>query len=339
MVTFDDQMKSHQTEWRRNHVASKECGQQNGRRRPWILPQELWEEGLWPGIRSGSDNSLPAYLERTGVQKHQGAHNLKSSWTMCANLYFPFGASTDGRELFAGFLGRHVTAGIQSLEEIELEYAECGKLSPPQLLGEQGGRRGANQTSPDLGLLVNGGRGLVLVENKFTEHSFYECSAWRHNGNSRRQGNPDPDRCLKPSQVAENPLSQCHQTAWGRRYWEHLADVVDRDAITALCHCPAARHGYQLFRQQALAEGFARSGRYELVVSAVAVDERNRTLTRRLKRSGFSSLEQWGRLFKGEAAFEIFTHQQWVAWVREHDTSGSWSDWLKYVCLRYGLLA
>ena len=214
---------------------------------------------------------------------------------------------------------------------------EVGELSPPQLLGEQGGRRGANQTSPDLGLLVNGGRGLVLVENKFTEHSFYECSAWRHKGNSRRQGNPDPDRCLKPSQVAENPLSQCHRSAWGRRYWEHLADVVDRDALTAHCHCPAARHGYQLFRQQALAEGIARSGRYELVVSAVAVDKRNKTLTRRLKRSGFSSLEQWGRLFKGEAIFTHFTHQQWVGWVREHETSGSWSDWLKYVCLRYSL--
>ena len=339
MGTFYEQMNGHQTEWRRNHVASKEYGQQNGRRRPWILPQELWEEGLWPGIRSKSDNSLPAYLERTGVQKHQGAHNLKSSWTMCANLYFPFGASADGRELFAGFLRRYAATDIHSLETVELEFAESGNLSPLQLLGEQGGRRGANQTSPDLGLLVNDGRGLVLVENKFTEHSFYECSAWRHKGNSRRQGNPNTDRCLKPSLVAENPLSQCHQAAWGRRYWEHLASVANREVLAALLHCPAARHGYQLFRQQALAEGIARSRRYDLVVSAVAVDERNNTLSSRLKRSGFDSLEQWGSLFKGEAAFALFTHQQWAAWVQEHDTSGSWRDWLEYVNLRYDLLA
>ena len=220
MAPFDKVMNDYQTEWRQNNVASQEWGYQNGRRYPWVLPQELWEEGLWAGIRSGSDNSLPAYLERAGVQKHQGVHNLKSSWTMCANLYFPFGASAEGRELFAMFLKRHVAEEIDSLEAIELEHAESGELSPLQLLGELGGMRGANQTSPDLGLLMNGGRGLALVENKFTEHSFYECSAWRHKGSSRRPGNPDPDRCLNPLAVVEDPLNQCHQAAWGRRYWE-----------------------------------------------------------------------------------------------------------------------
>ena len=330
-------MNDYQTEWRQNNVASQEWGYQNGRRYPWILPQELWEEGLWPGIRSGSDNSLPAYLESTGVQKHRGVHNLKSSWIMCANLYFPFGASAEGRKLFAMFLKRHVAEEIDSLETIELEHSESGELSPLQLLGELGGMRGANQTSPDLGLLVNGGRGLVLVENKFTEHSFYKCSAWRHKGSSRRPGNPDPDRCLNPLAVAEDPLNQCHQAAWGRRYWEHLADVADRDALTSLPRCPAATHGYQLFRQQALAEGIARTGRYGLVVSAVAVDERNNTLDRSLRRSGVDSLEDWGQLFRGKAIFTLFTHQQWAAWVGEHDVNGHWSDWLEYVSLRYGL--
>ena len=337
MAPFDKYMNKYQTEWRRNNVTSQEWGRQNGRRYSWILLQDLWEEGLWPGIRSGSDNSLPAYLERTGVQKHRGVHNLKSSWVMCANLYFPFGASADGRDLFAAFLKRYASEKIDSLEVIELEHAEAGELSPPQLLGELGGMRGANQTSPDLGLLVNGGRGLVLVENKCTEHSCYECSAWRYKGSSRRPGNPDPDRCLNPLEVAENPSKQCHQAAWGRRYWEHLATVVDRETLIALPRCPAARHGYQLFRQQAQAEGIARSGQYALVVSAVAVDERNNTLTSRLRRSGFNSLEHWGRLFRGKAGFALFTHQQWTTWVREHDIDGRWSDWLEYVSLRYGL--
>ena len=336
MAPFDKHMNDYQTEWRQNNVTSQEWGYQNGRRYPWILPQELWEEGLWPGIRSGSDNSLPAYLESTGVQKHRGVHNLKSSWTMCANLYFPFGASAEGRELFAMFLKRHVAEEIDSLEAIELEHAESGELSPMQLLGELGGIRGANQTSPDLGLLVNGGRGLVLVENKFTEHSFYECSAWRHKGNSRRAGNPDPDRCLNPLTVAKDPLNQCHQAAWGRRYWEHLADVADRDALTSLPRCPAATHGYQLFRQQALAEGIVRTGQYELVVSVVAVDERNNTLDSCLRRSGVESLEGWGRLFRGKAIFARFTHQQWAAWVQNHDINGHWRDWLEYVNVRYG---
>ena len=67
----------------------QEPGEQLGRRRSWILPRDLWEEGLWPGIRTGSDNPLTAYLEKNKVQKHGGVHNLKSSWVLCANMYFP----------------------------------------------------------------------------------------------------------------------------------------------------------------------------------------------------------------------------------------------------------
>ena len=338
MESFNDLIETHMTEWRRAHLDSQEWGRQNNRRYFWVLPTESWEEGLWPGIRTGSDNSLSAYLERTGVQKHRYASNLKSSWTMCANLYFPFRASPCGRDLLASFLRRHVSEEIYSLEAIELEYAAHGPLSPLSLLGETGGWRGANQTSPDLGLLVNQDRGIVLVENKFTEHDFYKCSAWKHPGNVRTQGNPDPDRCLHPLEVAKDPSGECHQSAWGRRYWQQLADMVDLEALGNLPHCPAAMHGYQLFRQQALAEGMAQSGRYDLVVSAVAVDERNDILAACLEPSGLDELRQWGSLFRGKARFEVFTHQQWAGWVQEHDTGGRWTDWLDYVRLRYGLI-
>ena len=103
-------------------------------------------------------------------------HNPKSSWGHCANLFFPFRESAESRALFASFFKFHVDSKIDSLGAIELEYAEDedSPLHPSPLLGEAGGSRGANQTSPDLGLLVNGGRGLVLVENKLTEHSFCE---------------------------------------------------------------------------------------------------------------------------------------------------------------------
>ena len=96
------------------------------------------------------------------------------------------------------------------------------------------------------------------------------------------------------------------------------------------------KDGFQLFRQQALAEGIARSGRYDLVVSAVAVDERNDDAEAALGRSGVVGLRQWGQLFKGRTRFAVFTHQEWVEWVQEHDTAGRWSDWLGYVSSRYG---
>ena len=339
MDSFDQWMKDHQAEWRRTHVASQERGKRNCIPYSHILTEDLWEEGLWPGIGPESENSLPAYLQRTGVQKHESAHHLNSSWMLCANLYFAFRANADGRDVFASFLNHHVAEEIDSLEEIELEHAEDDELRPSSLLGESGGKRGSGQTSPDLGLKVNEGRGLVLVESKLAEHSFYNCSAGPHPRRTRLPANPDPDRCNNPLAVAKDYVGQCHQhhPAWGRRYWEHLAPVVEETALAGLPHCPAARGGFQLFRQHALAEGIAQSGRYDLVVSTVAVDERNDEPDAALKRSGIAGLRQWGRLFKGRARFAVFTHQAWVRWVQEHDTGGRWNDWLSYVRSRYGL--
>ena len=250
MKTFDECMEDRAVEWRKANVGDPRWGRWRGHHYPWVLPEGLWEEGLWQGIRTGSSNSLSTCLERTGVQKHQGVHNLKSSWVHCSNLFFPFRESAESRALFSSFLKFRVDSKIDSLGAIELEYAEDGNspLHPSPLPGEAGGTRGANQTSPDLGLLVNGGRGLVLVENKLTEHSFYQCSAWRHEGSSRRPANPDPSRRKQPSKVVEDYLNQCHQAAWGRKYWKHLARFVDKEALARLPHCPAMTDGYQLFR-------------------------------------------------------------------------------------------
>ena len=337
MPSLSERMNDHQVAWRRRNVSSKEMGTWRKKPYPWILPRNMWEEGLWPGIRTHSNNALTAYLKQARVQKHSGVHNLKSSWMLCANLYFPFRNSRRDRDLFGSFLRHHVAPQIETLDAIELEYSEDGELHPSQLLGETGGSRGAGQTSPDLGLIVNGGRGLVLVENKFTERDFSACSARRRKGSAERPGNPDPDRCDHALSVARDPCRECHQTAWGRQYWEHLAPVADRKVLASLPWCPAARRGYQLFRQTALAEGIARSGKYDLTVSAVAVDARNTDLDACLKKSGISELGRWETVFKGRAIFAVFTHQQWVNWVREHDREDHWSEWLSWIGDRYAI--
>ncbi len=337
MPSLSERMNDHQVAWRRRNVSSREMGTWGKKAYPWILPQNLWEEGLWPGIRTGSENALTAYLEQARVQKHSGANNLKSSWVLCANLYFPFRISRRGRDLLGSFLRQHAAPQIESLDAIELEHSEDGELHPSRLLGETGGSRGAGQTSPDLGLLVNDGRGLVLVESKFTESDFAPCSARRRKGSTGRPGNPDPDRCDHATAVAMDPCRECHQAAWGRKYWEHLAPVADREVLATLPWCPAARSGYQLFRQTALAEGIARSGRYDLTVSAVAMDARNADLGTCLKKSGIPELGQWGTVFKGRTIFAVFTHQQWVNRVREHDREGRWSEWQSWIGDRYGI--
>lgn len=333
MEDFDHYMNDYQTHWRRDHLENQEEGEQHQKKRPWILPRELWEEGLWTGIRSGHDNSLPAYLDCTGVQKHDGVHNLKSSWVQCANLYFSF---REGREILASFLHEHVSPLIETIDQVELEWAEKPPLDPTTLLGEPHGQRGKNQTSPDIAFIVNGSKGIVLTENKFTEHSFYPCS-----GRKRTYGNPTPQRCLNLNKVYNDTANQCHMLQWAngertnRKYWDYLK-LTGRGLVTLKC-CPAAIAGYQLFRQQALAEALAQRGIYEFVISCVAYDSRNKTLIECLKGTGVDNFATgWGTLFEGKAKFATFTHQQWVGWVHKYDSQTMWQDWLQYVDGRYG---
>ena len=334
--SFDRQMNRAQTVWRETNVATREQGLQNGKRRPWILPKDHWREGLWPGIRPGSEPDLEKYLGDAAVQKHQGVHNLKSSWVVCANLYFAHSADT---EILAGFLARSVDPRIARVHAVELEWAEEPPLDPASLLGEPDGRRGAGQTSPDVAFLVeltDGGRGLVMTEVKFTEHSFYGCA-----GRKRENGNLRPERCLSARNILEDPAGHCHLVNWAkgrrrnRRYWEHLP--FTEAAKERLRSCPAATSGYQLLRQHALAEAIAKSGTYDLVYSAFAYDARNDVLLGSMRTAGVPDITRdWGDLFDGRARSASFSHQQWVDWVRENDHGDRWSDWIDWVTERYG---
>ena len=332
---FNREVEAAQVVWRKHHVETSEHGWQNGKQRPWILPKTHWEKGLWPGIRSDSENSLQSYIDTTGIQKHQYVHNLKSSWVSCANLYF---AHRQDIRLLGRFLAEHIDQRIFEIERLELEYAEDPPLDPTTLLGEPQGQRGAYQTSPDIAFIVTlktGGRGLILVENKFTERWFDLCS-----GRNNRYRNPDPGRCLDAQAVIQNPAAQCYLLHWetGRRknrtYWHYLN--ISHSGRRTLRQCPAAE-GYQLFRQQALAEAIAQEGAYDLVVSAVAYDARNTVLTQSMQSAGIDNFStDWAALFDGQARFASFTHQDWVDWVRTHDAHGQWADWLGWVTKRYG---
>jgi hypothetical protein len=326
---FDKRMEKQQIEWRKSNISTKEMGVQNGLKRPWILPENLWKEGLWERIK----DSLPEYLKKEEVQRHKGCHNLKSSWMLCANLYFSFRKDKD---LLAGFLNKFVSNKIKTVDRIELEYAEGGKLNPAELLGEPQGTRGANQTSPDVAFIVNGHTGLILTENKFTEHSFYKCS-----GQKKEYGNPDIKRCLNFRLIYSNIKNNCYQLNWedgqrkNRKYWDYIR--ISDKGRQILKRCPAATSGYQLFRQQALAEGIAKSGKYEFVISCVAYDERNKTLIGSLSRAGVDDFtKDWACLFEGKAEFKSFSHQQFVNWIREHDSDSKYKEWLSYIKDRYG---
>jgi len=177
---------------------------------------------------------------------------------------------------------------------------------------------------------------VILIENKLTEHSFYPCSARRKTSSEGRPGNSHPERCEDIKGVMADPQHQCHQCVWGRKYWDILRPVVSMNAMGKLTCCPAAHAAYQLFRQQALAEGIAQSGNYDFVFSCVALDERNDDLKNCLAGTGIADMQTgWSALFNGKACFRVFTHQQWIAWVKGHGAA-AWRPWLEYVAGRYG---
>ena len=340
---FSEDQKEKMGIWRVANISTKEHGTQSKNRKTGesvyhshIIPKTKWIETVWKDIRK----DLSDYLENPeiGVKAHTGTHNLLSSWVVCANLYFILRNNESLKQLMLKFLQEKVSNQIVEIIDIQLEFAfpEGDKLHPSFLLGEKDGSRGSGQTSPDVAFKVKtiNGDGIILTECKYTEHSFYSCSARKIDNESTRINNPDPDRCMK--QVKDCDYSSvCHQSVWGRKYLSLLK--ISEFGKTKLGRCPAATAGYQLLRQQALAEGIAQNGRYNFVASTVAFDIRNADLKGCLRTTGIDDFQTgWGKLFAGKSIFKTWTHQEWVQFVRDNQVNGEFNEWLGYLNKRYG---
>ncbi len=324
-LDYNHMLTKHMINWRRVNI-SENVSQGS---KPWELSKDHWELGLWKDIQSKAKWPLSKYLEKANVHKHLLCHNLKSSWIQAANLYFPFGQRPEGRLLFASFLKERAAPFIKTIDRLELEYQEAGDLHPSILLGEIGGQRGKGQTSPDIGIIANSGKSLVIIENKLSEKSFYRC--------------PLKSACqfgasFDASELLSNPSKKCllHKY-YDRKYWKHLTSTINKTNLSSLKCCPAADGGYQLFRQQALCEGIASSRKYDSVVSCVAYDERNTELFTALQPAGISDFRfEWSQLFNSSVKFVSFSHQEWVKWVEEQSRGQPFMDWVLYIKERYG---
>ncbi len=334
--SFSANQKEKMAIWRKDDISTKEQGTQSKDRKTGkpiyhahIVPKKYWIETLWKDIRL----SLPKYLEINGITAHTGTHNLVSSWITCANLYFPIDKSSSLRHLMLKFLKKKVSPKILEITDVQLEFAfpKGDKLHPSLLLGEVDGSRGSGQTSPDVAFKVKtaDGEGIVLTECKYTEHSFYGCSARKIDKEAGRVNNPDPKRCMQ--KVSDCDYSSvCHQAVWGRKYISLIK--YSEFGKGSLTRCPAATAGYQLLRQQALAEGIAQYGKYPFVASTVAFDNRNTDLIGCLRATGIDDFQTgWGKLFDGRAIFKTWTHQDWVQFVRDNQNEDEFNDWLGYL--------
>ena len=293
MSQFDKMMTRHQVDWRKSGCSVRGNGSQNGREYAHILPSRDWRHGFWPG----AIDKLDAYLADNRVQRHTGVHNLKSSWTLCANLYFPFGSTPEGLGLLAGFFRHAVDPRIETVEVLELEYSEEGALAPGPLLGELGGSRGSGQD-------VAGSRSLreqwsgTPVDRKQVRRAFFLCLLRSARQRQCRASRKSRARTLPERR--ESGRRSCRPVSASALGTQILGNPGSGDRfqrVGALNCCPAAFGGYQLFRQQALAEGIASSGKYDLVISCVAYDERNSTLQRSLRTTGLEKFEDWADCF------------------------------------------
>ena len=337
-MNFYETQKISQVEWWKNYSS-----QPNWEREPekWGTQNKVsyahitkgdWTKLLWKGIQV----ELPKYLGTT-IKAHSGVGNLLSSWVTAGNLYFPTRINTHLKDLLLGFLQLKVSPDIIEVVGVELEYSLEGDLSPRELLGEMNGARGTGQTSPDVAFVIKTtrGNGLILTECKYTEHSFYRCSARRTTDRGDKLANPHPKKCIEAAATCNYEALPCHQKVWGRKYLDYFE--LTTDGRSKLTRCPAATAGYQLLRQQALANGIKKSDKYDLVVSAVSFDARNNTLTGCLKCTGIPDFQTgWSEIYVHGADFITWHHQDWVKFVRENQNNGEFNGWLKYLNERYG---
>lgn len=338
MASFKSKMLTFQISWKNNHLPHIILqGWQNGHQYEHILPRINEEENFYPPIRSLLFNKPNGYLSTSHVKPHTGIHNLLSSWVCCANIYWPFN-NTEGKILLSEYFKAQTNLDIETIQSVELEYEDDDlDLKPSKLLGEENkGIRGSGQTSPDLAIVFktkDGEDGILLIECKFTEHSFYICSGFKKKNSSGKEPNQNNTRCLDTKGIVASHFTDCHLTKWDRKYWDLVGNDLDTGKFSALSRCPMSTCCYQLFRQQALAKGFQL--RYSIVASCVAMDERNTTLLNSGKRTGLKQFPQgWHELFPGLPFFWI-THQAWFEFVKANNANGRWDDWIEYVGERY----
>jgi hypothetical protein len=339
MIDFRETQKQKQIAWWKNYTSqpnweseTEKWGKYKNEGYPHITKAD-WSQLLWKGIA----NELPTYLG-THIKAHSGVKNLLSSWVAAANLYFPARSNQCFEDLLLGFLQTKVSTDIIDVDKVELEFSLEGDSSPKKLLGEMNGSNGVGQTSPDVAFIVKTkqGTGLILTECKYTEHSFYGCPARRTTDRGDKSGNPHPEKCLESAALCDFEAIPCHQKVWGRKYLDNFK--LSNEGKNVLKSCPAATAGYQLLRQQALANGIKESGKYDLVVSAVSFDGRNNKLIGCLKKTGIPDFQTgWNSIYQHGAEFITWHHQDWVKYVRNHNKNDEKvNGWLKYLEDRYG---
>lgn len=290
-----------------------------------ILPARQWTQNLWSGICQKAVD----YFRREKIKWHNEKDNLLSSQILCVNTFFPF---RNYLSLLDGFL-REFYPSLTKVTDIDFEY-----IGEKNYLNERGGR-GYNRTSSDVSIEwedTQGKKNLLLVEFKFTESSFGECS---------KSGNRDRERCNNGKLIISSPQTECYRSEVGRPYWDIILSPKGpfiREMLNKTKYCPFRYDFYQLMRNQLLAKQIAEdedSG-FHIIEFAVCYDDRNKNLlTLSHPIDGNSNpLTIWKSFLKDKNTFKYFTIQQFLEYIENTDNLPSeLEQWRAYLKKRYDL--
>ena len=318
-------MEKHQIEYKTKVLGIEQMGRWRGRHYPHIMPEDSWSLNLWEVI----SYEAIKYFAQSEIAWHIQKHNLLSSQIMCVNLFFPL---KEYLNILKTWLSCHFD--VQNVVILDFEYiGPKGK----NYFKEDGGR-GQNRTSSDLAITwqdKEGKKNMLLLEFKFTEPDFGQCS---------KAGNPDHKRCLSAKKVVASPQTECYRVEKKeRRYWEYILSSdspFQKELLTKESYCPFRYDFYQLMRNQLLAhciqsdpeEDFNRVG------FGVIYDAHNEVLTRMSRPFGGerNPLKAWPNLLKNPNTFHVFTVQEFLNTI-EPKLHGDLVNWRMYLKQRYDL--
>ena len=319
-------MKNPQIKYKTDVLRIGEMGtSERGNPYPHIIPNAKWKYNLREGIRE----EAPRYFKEKGIAWHRQKHNLLSSQIMCVNIFFPLKQHLNVIKPWLIRLFRDA----ENVVDIDFEY-----IGPEDknYFNEIGGR-GQNKTSSDVSITWldrERGKNMLLLEFKFTEPDFGQCS---------KKGNPDRNRCFFSNKVVASPQKQCYRAEVGRTYWDIILSSDSpfrRETLTTEKYCPFRYDFYQLMRNQLLAhriQSDPEAGFSKMEFGVIYHADNDKLLRMSHPFGGERNpLTSWPTLLKNPDSFHSFTVQDFIATIdaRLPDDLTGWRTYLKQ---RYGL--
>lgn len=306
---------------------------------PHILPAEY---PLTSAFFGGFAEDVLKYFKKSDIAPHSELLNLRSSQAACVNFLFPLRQDHD----LAARVFSKLRSSCAEVVEVEFEYCGDRPADARKWLGEPpGGKRGQNQTSIDAAIIWRDSKGQknsTLIEWKYTERGYGNCSAYADASASDKKG-------CQEIQIAtdRNPKGKCLLTTGtprrNRTYWEKLeTSGINKNAFKGLTGCPFRDEFYQLMRQFLFAqylreeEGFV--GVDVMSISFAANESLSKVRDYQkplLPTDSGTVVDAWNSILQGVPRMEHRTVSELIQWYEQgQDFDPSWRAYLK---ARYGV--